>query len=139
VPAELNEVSEVTTLVIEVTEHGGGMTKTGSGTVVCGLSGQALRPYYVPRSGHLACGTHAYFSVPEAVVTVTGDYPDDTVTIEAHKIVRDGNVAWIESKRLWSGQLEELPKLFERFRAAAEAAIEKSTCYHCRCVHFAAR
>jgi len=133
VPAEVNDAK----LFIEVTEHGGGMTNTGSGTVVCGLSGKPLRPYYVPRGGHLACGTHAYFSVPNAVVTVTGYRRDDNVTIEEHRIVRDGNVVWIESKKLWSGELEVLPESFSRFRAAAEAASAKGNCYHCRCVHFA--
>jgi len=134
VPAEVNGA----TLFLDVAEEGGGMTSTGSGTVVCGLSGKALRPYYVPRGGHLACGTHAYFSVPNAVVTVTGYRHDDNVTIEESRIVRDGgNVARIESKKLWSGELEELPETFSRFRAAAVAAREKSNCYHCRCVHFA--
>ena len=133
VPAEVNGA----TLFIDCAEEGGGMTNTGSGTIVCGLSGKALRPYYVPRGGHLACGTHAYFSVPNAVVTVTGYRRDTNITIEEHRIGRDGNVARIESKKLWSGELEALPETFNRFQAAAEAASTKGNCYHCRCVHFA--
>lgn len=135
----LPEVKEVNSamLLIEITESGGGMTNTGSGRVVCGLSGKALRPYYVPRSGHLACGTHAYFSVPNAVVTITGYRRSNEVMIEEHRIVRDGNVAWIESKELWSGDLEVLPEFFNRFQAAAKAAKAKGNCYHCRCLHFA--
>ncbi|MBN1325962.1 hypothetical protein JW977_03195 [Candidatus Falkowbacteria bacterium] len=133
VPVEVNGA----TLFLDVAEEGGGMTNTGSGTVVCGLSGKALRPYYVPRGGHLACGTHAYFSVPNAVVTVTGYRRDENVTIEEHRIVRDGNVARIKSKKLWCGELEVLPESFNRFQAAAEAASTKGNCYHCRCVHFA--
>ena len=133
VPMEVNSA----TLFLDVTEDGGGMTNTGSGTVVCGLSGKALRPYYVPRGGNLACGTHAYFSVPNAVVTVTGYRRDDNVTITEHRIVRNGNIARIESKKLWSGELEVLPELFDQFQAAAEAARNKGNCYHCRCVHFA--
>lgn len=133
VPAEANDA----TLFLDATEHGGGMTNTGSGTVVCGMSGKPLRPYYTPRGGHLACGTHAYFSVPNAVVTVTGYRHDTNVTIEEHRIVRDGNVARIESKKIWSGELGVLPESFSRFQAAAEAAKTKGNCYHCRCVHFA--
>ena len=134
VPVEANGA----TLLIDVTENGGGMTNTGSGTVVCGLSGKALHPYRLPRGGHLSCGTHAYFSVPKAVVTVTGYRRDDNITIEEHRIIRDGNIARIESKKLWFGALEVLPEMFNRFQAAAEAASEKGNCYHCRCVHFAA-
>lgn len=133
VPTEVN----CATLFIDVTENGGGMTNTGSGTVVCGLSGKALRPYYVPRGGHLANGTHAHFSVPNACVTVTGYRHENVVTIEEHKIKRGGNIALIETKELWRGDIESLPNLFGRFHVAAKAAVEKGNCYHCRCVHFA--
>ena len=133
IPTEVNS----STLFIDATENGGGMTNTGSGTIVCGLSGKALRPYYVSRGGHLACGTHAHFSVPNAAVTVTGYRCDDEVTIEEHKICRDGNIARIESKLLWSGNVKMLPESLSRFRAAAEAAREKGNCYHCRHTHFA--
>ena len=134
IPHEVNSA----TLFIDCTEHGGGMTNTGSGTVVCGLNGKALKPYYMPRRGHLACGTHAYFSVPNAVVTVTGYRRDTNVTITEHRIVREGNIARIESKELWRGELEVLPETFEHFRAAAEAAQGKANCYHCRSAHFIA-
>jgi hypothetical protein len=101
VPTEVNSSA---ILLIDVAEEGGGMTNTGSGTVVCGLSGKALRPYYMPRGGHLACGTHAYFSVPNAVVTVTGYRRDNNITIDEHRIIREGNIARIHSKKLWSGE-----------------------------------
>ena len=110
VPAEANGA----TLCLNVAEEGGGMTNTGSGTIVCGLSGKALRPYYVPHGGHLACGTHAYFSIPVAVITITGYRRDVDVTIEEHRIVRSGNIARIESKKLWNGALEVLPESFSR-------------------------
>lgn len=132
VPPEANDA----TLYIDVTEHGGARTNTGSATVVCDSSGKPLRPYYIGRHGHLACGTHAYFSVPHAV-TITASRQDTIVKIEEHNIVRKGNIAWIESKVLWSGELEVLPNSFKQFKAAAEAAKAKANCYHCRCVHFA--
>ena len=131
-PTQLNGAA----LYLDVAEHGGGMTNTGDGTVVCGLSGKALHPYYRPRGGNLSCGTHAYFSVSNAVVTVTGYRKDANIKIQEHKIVRDGIVVDIKSEELWSGELEVLPDLFSRFRAAAEAAHEKANCYHCRCVHY---
>lgn len=134
IPEEVGDAQ----LSIGVSESGGGMTNTGSGNVVCGLSGKPLRPYYVPKGGHLANETHAYFSVPNAVVTVTGYRRDDEVVIEEFRIVRDGNVAKIESKTIWSGDLDDLPKSFSHYADAAKAAHRKANCYHCRCVHFAA-
>lgn len=132
VPAEVNDA----TLFLDVAEDGGGMPYYSWATVVCGLSGEALRPYHVSSGDRLTRNAHAYFSVPNAVVTVTG-FRDDYVTIEEYWIVRDGNIARIKSKKLWNGQLKALPELFSRFKAAAEAASAKSNCYHCRCVHFA--
>jgi len=132
IPKEINDAK----LFIDVVEEGGGMTNTGSGTVVCGLEGEALHPYYVPRGGSLSCGTHAHFSVPKAVVTVTGYRHSDDVTIVKYWIVHDGTVARIESKKLWEGDLGILPELFSKFQDAAEAARDKGNCYHCRCVHF---
>lgn len=134
VPAEIKDDAK---LFIDALEYGGAATNTGSGTIVCGLSGEALRPYYVPRGGHLANGTHAHFSVSSSCVTVTGYRHENVVTIEEHKIKRDGNTALIETKELWRGDLESLPNLFSRFQPAAEAANMKGNCYHCRCVHFA--
>lgn len=53
------------TLFIDCEEKGGGMTNTGSGTVVCGLSGKALRPYYVPKGYCNADHAHFLASKPQ--------------------------------------------------------------------------
>ncbi len=134
---EIPDEVATATLFIDCSEHGGGMTNTGSGTVVCGLSGKALRPYYVPKGYSNA--EHAFFSVPNAVVTIKGRRRDNNITIKEGRIAREGNLAWIEEKELWSGELETLPDIFVRFQAAAEAAYQKGNCYHCRCVHYAER
>ncbi len=123
-------------LFLEVTEYGGGMTNTGQGTIICGLSGKALRPYYIPNGGDLSNKTHAYFSVLEAVVTITSYRQDSTIAIEEHRIVREGGIARIETKRLWDGHLGELPNTLGRYQAAATAAEAKSNCYHCRHAHY---
>ncbi len=135
VPAEVAAAEP--TLLIDCEEHGGGMTNTGSGNVVCGLSGKALRPYYVPKG--YSNSTHAHFSVPNAVVTITGYRSDDNVTIKDHRIVREDNLVRIQTTELWGGELEALPETFSRFQAAAEASYQKGNCYHCRCVHYADR
>ena len=49
--------------LIEAEEEGGGMTNTGSGTVVCGWSGKALRPY---RSGCIG-GACCFLCYPSTV------------------------------------------------------------------------
>jgi hypothetical protein len=137
IPPELQGIDA--NYCIDIPEEGGGMSNTGSSQIVCGLSGKALWPYYVPRSGHLSNGTHAYFSVPSAVATVSvGDRRDNDLTILEHRIVREKDEATIVSKNLWQGQLENLPQLFERFRLAAAAAVAKANCYHCRETHYAA-
>lgn len=123
------------TFCIDLSENGGGMTNTGSGTIVCGLSGKALRPYYTPKG--YSNSDHAYFSVPSAVVTITGYRKDENIKIIEHRIVLKDNSARIDSRKLWSGEVEALPNLFSRFQAAAEAAAKKGNCYHCRCVHYA--
>ena len=125
-------------LFIDVQEQGGGLTNTGSATIVCGLTGKPLKPYYCPRRGHLACGIHAYFSVPEAVVTITGYRRDDNVTFSKHIIIVNGNLATLKTETLWSGRIESLPNLFSKYKNAAKAAQEKANCYHCRCVHYSA-
>lgn len=136
VPPELRQAE----LRIDCEESGGGATNTGSGTVVCGVDGEPLTPYYIPRGGSLCNATHAYFSVPEAVVTATGYRHDQNVTIVLHRIVRltQGGMARIETRTIWSGEINELPETFAQFQAAAEAAHRKGNCYHCRCVHFSA-
>ena len=137
IPEELLQCDNVT-LLIDLPEEGGGYTNTGSGTVVCGLTGRALHPYYVVGNGHRACGEHAYFAVPHEVVTVTGYRRQDTVTILRLRIVRNDNTACIDCDKLWSGELGDLPDTFSQFRVAAEAAVAKGNCYHCREVHFSA-
>jgi len=125
------------TFCIDISECGGGMTNTGSGQIVCGLDGRALRPYYVPRGGSLCNGNHAYFAIPDGLVTINGENKCQNVVIQEHRIEVSENTAKIVSKDIWSGNHEDLPTMFSKFESAALAAVRKSNCYHCRCVHFA--
>jgi hypothetical protein len=133
IPKEVDGVM----LFIDISEHGGGMTKTGSAIIVCGLTGKALRPYYVPQHGTLVLGIHAHFAVSTAVVTITGYRNEDNVTIREHRIVHERKIARIKTTELWHGRWQELPQSFSKFYAAAKVANEKGNCYHCRHVHFA--
>lgn len=133
IPREANKAI----FCIDVEEKGGGEIKTGEATIVCGLSGKKLRPYYVRRSPVSANETHALFSIRASVVTVTAWRPADTVSIDEHRIVRKGICAWIETVNLWQGPCRELPEALGRFEQAVEAAIEKAYHDNCREVHYA--
>ena len=51
-------------------EKGGGMTSGGSAQVITGKEGEARRPIYTPRGGHLACGKHALIGVANGFYVV---------------------------------------------------------------------
>jgi hypothetical protein len=124
------------TFLIDVAEEGGAFTKTGHARVVCGVSGKPLRPYYMPRNGHLANGQHAFFSVPEQVITVSAN--KENIKITRHVLSEVGDRVGMESEEIWSGRQEELPETFGKYAAAVEAAAKKASCYHCRHAHYVA-
>lgn len=101
---ELIEVAREAKLFIDCSEGGGGLTRRGSAVVVCGASGKALRPYYVPHGGHLACGTHAYFSVPNSAIKVSAGKSSTIITIHQQKILHEEGLVRIGKRRLWSGE-----------------------------------
>lgn len=123
---------------VEATEDGGGMTNTGYATVVCGLAGKMLKPYFTPRGGHLSNGTHGYFSVPKGIVTVDSSKKEEMVSIQKHLINVSKETVSLKTEEIWSGYPKELPIYLEKYKAAVDAAYEKANCYHCRCLHYAA-
>jgi len=134
IPEEICDCKQI--FLIDCHEHGGAMTHTGSATVVCSYRGKPLKSYYRPRKGHLSNGIHAYFSIPNVVITVTAYRNDTNILITAHKIeVKDG-VVDINNKVIWSGEVGFLPKKFECYENAVVAAVEKSDCYHCRTAYY---
>jgi len=125
-------------LMINCVENGGAATNTGQATVVCSLSGDKLSPYFVPSSGELSNGVHAFFSVPEAVTTVTAHRKQSDIEIMMYLIERLDNFISLETEKVWVGSPQDLPKMYSMYEAAVKAAKEKAECYHCRCVHYAA-
>lgn len=132
VPAQLKHLK----LVLEATEYGGAKTKTGSGTIVCAPDGNALKPYRVLRTGHIACKTHAHFSVGQACVTLTGYRNSEQVMIQECSIVHEAGMVGINVEVLWEGGKDDLPEQLRHYSLAVEAAVEKANCYHCRHVHY---
>lgn len=123
-------------LFIDISEAGGGMTSRGSARIVCGLGGERLRPYYIKRSGHRACGEHCWFSVPSCVVVNWPDRREDICRIVKLSIKDSGGYAEIVEEEIWSGEYESLPELYQAYVPAIEAARSKANCYHCREPHY---
>ncbi|MEI7498359.1 MAG: hypothetical protein WCK11_03695 [Candidatus Falkowbacteria bacterium] len=133
----LPELLKNARLFIDVVEWGGKSSENGCGTVVCGLRGSQLRPYYTSKESYVKpCGVHAHFAVPLTVVTVTCSSVN-VILIEVHKIYYTRTIAWIGSQIIWSGRFENIPQKHAQFRLAAEAAMAKANCPNCVCVHFA--
>ena len=157
IPAEFSELE----LFIYCNESGGGMQKRGDATIICGLSGRPLNPFWKSSPN----GVYAYFLVPVEIVTVICDRRNiSTITIESHRIIRENDIAWLRTKQIWKGLFKNLgkkefdernyplygkdrisrkrrgyersQKIARRFGNAARAAFKKSNCYHCSHLHY---
>ncbi|OGL69452.1 hypothetical protein A3D60_03205 [Candidatus Uhrbacteria bacterium RIFCSPHIGHO2_02_FULL_47_29] len=117
-------------LRIEISETWQGSETHSTASVVCGLSGKALRPFFRGRGD-------GWFSVPNACTVITAWHPNGDVMIAIHFIFRMENTALIGHHALWRGIC--VPQRFEHYRLAIEAAREKSKCLNCQCVHFQAK
>ena len=132
---------------LDLEESGGGATNTGCATIVCSPRGNAVKPYLVPRRGHLACGVHARF-VGFDFVTVDVDHHREDFEVDINRVRIDPDTAAVTVTPLWelySGGgvdadkdfiLRNLPNRVRRFRDAVQAALAKATCYHCREPHY---
>lgn len=127
-------------------ERGGGMTSGGSAQIITGRNGEARRPIYIPRGGHLACGDHALIGVDKGFHIVTasvhhGSRDSATIRRIVSTSVKDIDGAKFEataevevvntfSKGEWDKPLDE------KFTPAVEAAFRKSSSYHCRSAYY---
>jgi hypothetical protein len=122
-------------LHIDIAESGGGMTNRGYSTVVADDEGRPLKPYYVPKG--YSNSDHAYFSHPGPLTVVHGSKSEGHVEIVRLSVKVEDGVATIVEERIWSGESDSRPELFDKYAAACDAAMGKAKCYHCRHVHFA--
>jgi hypothetical protein len=158
IPARIPDDSS---FLIFCTEKGDG--DKGISQIVCGLSGKPLRPYYIPRT--IFEEDHAFFSIPEALITVHGEKKNAYVTINEHRLSVQNGTAKVVSKVLWKGYGNtvlwkcecgkvlrdpekhpgcriikkyklSLPKWLDRFQNAAIAAREKALSENCREPHY---
>lgn len=119
-------------------EQGGGYTNTGTASCVAGTNGAPLRPVFIRRSGHLACGFHAKFAVKRAVICDVDRWRGDFsisltfVKVDGPRVVEDEfwRVADIDYSE------EIVPEKYAKYIPLINATVAKSECYHCREPHF---
>jgi len=125
-------------------ESGGAMTSSGSATIYSDLAGQPLEKFRLITSG-VDKHSYGYAKIPldRKVIRIeaAGDRRTCNVvvlreTVNAASFTIDSEKIW-EAENLEAGSVAELiPRSFERFAEAVEAAIGKANCYHCHCTHF---
>lgn len=127
-------------------ESGGGLTSGGSATIITGRNGEARRPIYQPRGGHLACGNHALIGVGNGFHVVTASVrrgSRDSASIKriVSTSVKDINgerfeaTAEVETLNTFSKGEWDSP-LDSKFESAVEAAFRKASSYHCRSAYY---
>jgi hypothetical protein len=123
-------------------ESGGGMTSGGSATIITGRNGEARRPVYMPRGGHLACGNHALITLHDGFYFVHAGVSHGSRSSASIWRIVSTSVKDIDGEK-WSASAQvELVNSFskgewdtpldEKFAPALEAAFRKAGSYHCR-------
>lgn len=130
------EVGRSKTRLPIITESGGGMTNTGGAQIVCGEKGEALKPLFVPKG--YSNGEHAIFVASPGMhlADASRDRSGETVTISRIKAIGtedDPDEMVTEVVYEYKNGDGNIP---EKFQGAANAALEKANCYHCREPHF---
>lgn len=122
-----------------MSERGGGMTHTGSCTIICGAKGEPLRPIFVPRG---SCGgDHAIFVVKPGYYILDAWHDRDSEKVCAYKILAIGteegaDFLQLEEVGAYENGDTDLPPFLND---AVKAATDKSHCYHCREPHYVNR
>lgn len=123
-------------------ESGGGLTSGGTATIIAGKDGEARRPVYIPRGGHLAGGNHALIPVHEGFYIVHAVVSRGTrssaiisriVLVSVKDINGEKWEAKVEVEEINTFSRGEWDKpLDDKFVKAVEAAFHKAGSYHCR-------
>ena len=127
-------------------ESGGGMTSGGSATIITGRDGEARRPVYMPRGGHLSCGNHALITLHEGFYIVHAGVSRGTRSSANISRIISTSVKDIDGERFEAtAEVEEVntfsqgewnKPLDEKFTKAVEAAFGKAGSYHCRGAYY---
>ncbi len=113
-----------------ITENGGGMTNTGYATIVCGSSGEKLKPLFVPRG--YSNGVHAIFVVKPGIthlISASRGNWGETARVEKVIEIYENDCLITET----IGEYENGDgNITDHFSTAVDAAIAKTKSYHCR-------
>jgi hypothetical protein len=122
-------------------ECGGGWSNTGSADIICAADGSPKAPIYVRRKGELACGNHTLIPVQVGDVLVEAEHHRKDFTISISEVVdivieENGYIAKLHPlAKFDNGEWDDIEKP-KNYKGAINAAIDKSTCYHCREPHY---
>lgn len=117
-------------------ESGRGLTNTGAAIINCNQSGMPLKGFKIQKSGSGKFSTgHLFVSGIYISVNVArqGNLIGVSITKSKVKFTNEVQTIWE-----YNGHIDHLsfPMTIEKYKTAVNAAIDKSMCYHCRCLHF---
>lgn len=118
-------------------ESGGGMTNTGAAIINCDTIGQPLRGFKNQKSGAGKYSTGTLFCSGH-YITVNIERHGDEIHIDVVKSTVGFPTNTVETIWQYNGHIDDrsYPADIEIYATAIKAAVEKSQCYHCRCLHF---
>ena len=127
-------------------EAGGGYTNTGAAYIIAGHDGRPKKALYIRRRGHLANCEHALIAVDLGDYIIYSCHHRLDHSIRIYRIIEiqrmrfnDGNRWYAVAELLYTFDQDEwLPEYPRHLEDAIAAAMDKSTCFHCRSPHFVA-
>lgn len=130
IPKELRLINF--TLYIQAEEK----RNRSNGTVVCGTSGKPLVSRLRPAFDPVLVEAQAYFFAPISIVVVEGGWKSEDILIAEYRAVKEKEIAWMQERVIYAGDLGRLPSNIAHFKNAAQMAYKKGNCAGCRHIHF---
>lgn len=135
----LIKVSRSRTGLPVIVEDGGGVTSSGDAIIVAGENGERLTPLFIPKGRWGSA--HALFVARPGMFIVRAEWNREGERVEGFRIEgvkKDGETEFLRlvPKWGWENGDGDIP---DEFQKAADAAIEKAHCFHCREAHYVSR
>ena len=119
-----------------IREQGGGMSNTGSATIVCSAMGERVQPLFVPQG--YSNSEHALFIAKVGMILISASHDRQSEEATAYQITAigtDDDRDALVSKVI--ADYENGDGTFpDQLQEAKKAALDKSFCYHCREPHY---
>lgn len=99
-------------------------------SVVCGLSGKRLSPYWKKTKSASPLPVDAWFSATDGLITVSYDSRTDRIRIvkrSLHRHEADPLLVYVRKDVLFEDRIDLLSENLRRYRDAAETAVDKVT------------